>query len=126
MIQQLRQHIETAIGVPIHYVLVTEQESFPCGAIRLRSDDHKQTLQRSNGFRTSMVEVAIYADNYAALDTLGEQLAMTIDGQTVALDDGECRIVVEDADDSATPSPFGNDDFLFFRTYELRVHQKRS
>lgn len=126
MIQQFRQRIEAALAIPIHFVLVTEQESFPCGAIRLKNDDHHQKLNKSNGFRTSLVDLTLYADNYPALDELGELLVTMVDGNVIALDDGDCRVIVEDADDSVTPSPFGDDEFLFIRSYDLRVHQNRN
>lgn len=126
MIIELREHLETNLGLPVHWVAITEMERRPCASLRQTLVDTRHGLAKASGWAVTGVELQIYADDYERLDAIAAELIAIYDGWLDPIVDGgsKVKIYVDDQDDDAFPSPDGSDDWVYARSINLRIHHK--
>lgn len=125
MITDFREHLETTVSLPVHFISITELEERPCLAIRKTSADFHQALNNATGFRVTAIEIGIYAEDYQTLEDTTETILETYNGEVLTIGTYSCKFVVEDEDDDSFPPVEGSQDWVFYRQILVRVHYKK-
>lgn len=132
MILQLRRHLERHVGLPFHFVTITEDEARPCGTVRKSAVERQQPLslktapRSSRGSRVAGVEVILFADDYERLDEISEGVVEDYNGAVIDLPEvGTATILIDDEDDEAYPAGDGSDNYIYSRTLNFRVHHRQ-
>ena len=126
MIKDLRRHLESTLGIPVHYVAINETERRPCAAIRQSLFDSHQALQKANGFAVTGLQLNLYGEDYERLLDLTDEIRKHYDGSRIPLIKGgrSVKLTLEDIDDDALPGEDGSDDWIYVRQINFRIHHK--
>jgi hypothetical protein len=122
MIAFFREHLETTLGIPVHFGQITELTTLPCAIVRTTTAEHKQSFSRATGFRVSAIAVSIFSRSYLSVDSLFEQFAAAYNGQWIQLGNFPTRCNIDDEEDEAYPAPDGSDDAIYARETVVRCH----
>lgn len=126
MIITLREHLETTLSLPVHWVAINERDNFPCCTLRKSLLDTHHGLKKANGWAVTGVELTVYALDYEKLESISREVVAKYDGKLEALTEGrnKLKIYIDDEDDDAYPAPDGSDDWIYAREISIRVHHK--
>lgn len=126
MIITLRQHIETKMAIPVHWVAITESDPLPACTLRKSLLDTRHGLQKPNNSAVTGVDLVVYAYDYEEMENLSAGFIEIYDGWLAPLTEGRAKlkIYVDDEDDDVYPSPDGSDNWIYARTISIRVHHR--
>lgn len=124
MISIFRQHIEDSIKIPLHYVHLTQDESFPAACIRQTNGEATNVVGNRTNTKEIGFEISMYTYDYLELENLTILLDDTYDGESITIGDYGCQFRIRDIQDDSFPSA-GSDDWIYEKEITMSVRYQK-